>query len=296
MPGPTITASQLENPQVTIYVKALGVLCFNHDSSRAEIGFLKVKKDNGRDDHDLLAAFFGDPPPEIPSCPHKIAGDQNFIGSGGSLEVYQNECSSENFNRLINLADIYGPDIDFKDETQFVAKMFIENAVFSVDGPSFVRATPFPISGTGQPKPTIEIARTIKIETKGKTDHIIINGESVALDPDKFYKIVLDSDCHSAEGDFKLFYEILDGAGDTQYNLRFEEAGRLFAGGQDAELGELLANLAEFLKHEAIPADADAHDKQISRMLEILGCLKGALCEPAACCPSRIDGKSLSLP
>lgn len=303
MPEPIKATSQLLDAQLTIYIKALGVLVFNHDhegNGRVEIGFLKVQGD----EHAVLAGFYNrnGPPPDT-ECPTKIEGSKNFLGSGGRIEIYDNGCSAENFDRVVDLAEVYGDQIRFKnDPSLYVAKMFIENAVVSVDGPSFVRAKGIPVKGSGPAIPAFEMARAVKIQIKGETQKITINGKDIQLLRDGLYDIVIDSDCRDTEGDFKHFYDVLDGAGDTQYNLKFENAARLFAAGQDKELGELLDDVEGFLNKDEIRsgseiADKDEHSEKVEKLRGILRCVAGAKCEPSGCCPSRInESRSLALP
>lgn len=291
---PSTTGNLPEAPQIVMHVDALGLLCFNPDKNRAEFGFLLVN------DHTLEIAITekGTTNHLIP-CGTKITVAENLIGSGGSIEIFEKEGDNQSLSFIPDLDDIYKPGFEFTEGAHFPCKLFIENAVISSDPDSQVQATPVGIAGPMMTKPPRQINRAVVISTKSPDGVIRINNKDIALERGKQYEgTITNGNCphKPLDGDFKFYFNLLKNAGDTQFNMIYEDDPQpVISPGQRTELNALLESLNSFFTTE-IAGGPDGKDKMRVDILRRLDCLKTILCKPAPCDPGKVGGRSLPLP
>jgi hypothetical protein len=174
------TANKPSSPQLTIYIHAPGVICFNDQEDLAEAGFMNLM-----DHTHFFALFEGDR--RIASG--TINGTEASIGSGGSIE-FLDKGTNEDFEKTFELTDLYGPNIVLQqDPEKFAAKITFQNVVFATAANSIVNATPY-LLGAGTEMQSLDVGRAVMILSKTPTTQLQLGGQEITLDPAKRYELV----------------------------------------------------------------------------------------------------------
>lgn len=274
------TTDQFPNdPLVKIYTGALGILCFNEEDERAEIGYLDI--------HDLFISIFDSHnSPVIP--PRSSMKDKNLeitSGQTGIGEIFERPNAPENFNLMFELAELYGPGADFANEPDnFQSKLFINDAVFSTHPDSLVDAIPFEQNRPSSTKPVRKTGRILVISTKNRNLSVKFGEEDIPLSPKDSYKILIQNgNCRSLDGDFKFYFDVLKNAGAIRYNLKFVSGGRFspFTESEQQEIARLSNQAMSSSKTQMEPNEIHEERNELARQLSTLASV--FRCPPAAC-------------
>jgi len=286
---PVTTATFPNNPQLKLCLSGLGVLCFSKDNNRAEIGYLHL------DEHDAMICMLDS------KDNYLIPLDTSFRGKSlevitpqkGMGECYFKEGQAESFASMLDLSEIYGEEAEFKNNVNFQSKIFIDDAVFFTEPKSVISVEPFDVKNPHTKLPPMDAGTGLWAHTKSRNITVKFNGNDIPLKPDETYDIRIWSRCPgSGESDFKYFYNILQNAGNTQYNLGEPENGAAwFTEYQLREFEMLAKRLNEFFVMKTASGGENQAD-----LIEKLRYLIDILCAPKPCISVTFANKPRNLP
>lgn len=241
---PIMTDEIPQNPKIKIHLRGLGVLCFSEENNRAEIGYLDVDQV-----HDAEYGMMDSKKNVIiPYGSMRGKTLEILTPEKGMGKCFYKQDDSRNFNIMLDLSELYGEAAEFRENARFQSRIFINDAIFFTDPDSITTVAPFDQDSPTIQKRPMEIGEGLFAYITDENVKVMLDGKEISLKADESYTISVLSQCrHPVEGDFKHFFEILQNAGNVQYNLKHPEGANIwftdFEKEQFSELDDQFNNL-----------------------------------------------------
>ena len=292
---PKITDQLPEDPMIRIHIDALGVLCFNEEDNRAEIGFLKVRE------HILLISMWDSKCNQIIESGTVLEARTLKLTSSVAKEIvecYQKDNARENFSHIFDLTRLYKDQADFKDGLDFLATFYIQNAVLSTHPESLFRAVPFEHGNSTNRLEDLNVGQTLSIFTKNRNAEFYIGADRIELDPNESYTVVIrNGGCrviNTEDSDFQYFYDLFREPGSIRYNLKSLETDTgWIADCEIKEFEELGKQLSQYFSMKMKLTITESERSQLRSRLEYL---LETLCPPVACLLATLPKVPRKLP
>lgn len=280
-------------PKLRIEFRGLGVLLFNNEISRAEVGYVKV---TGHETFMEIIVSGQNNGSRIP-----ISGKTLSITAAGnnSVRAFEKTSDLNNLNLIMDLSKLYGEGQLKTNTSLYDAKIFINDAVFCSDKGSYpARVQPF-YSDTNSDLPDIGemiISRAIHAATEHQNLTVTLDGKQVdEIKPGINYDILIWSRCpNDTESDFNYYYDLLQTPNRDRVNIRYIQKAPSWLTDAEFEIFKDLGNQLNdlYFKEKVLPINpADEAD-----LLVKLKWLAEIKCVDQPCLMTTFAHQSRSLP